>query len=151
MFVIEKLEHIDQAPMDLLLLADPSKDRVLAYLKNGECFVYNENGEILGCFVLREIDKVKTELVNISVSGSKQGLGIGKKLLANAFEYARKQNYKEIEVGTGNSSIDQIAFYQKMGFRMYSIDIGFFDRNYNEEIYENGILCRDMIRFIKVL
>lgn len=82
---------------------------------------------------------------------SKHGKGIGKKLLANAFKYAKDEGYKEIEVGTGNSSIGQIALYQKMGFRMYEIDIGFFDRNYNEKISENGILCRDMIRFTKVL
>ncbi|MEX6343726.1 GNAT family N-acetyltransferase [Staphylococcus ureilyticus] len=65
--------------------------------------------------------------------------------------YAKKNGYKNIEVGTGNSSIGQIIFYQKMGFRMRNIDVGFYDRNYNEKIYENGILCRDMIRFIKEL
>ena len=51
-------------------------------------------------------------------------------------------------MGTGNSSIDQIAFYQK-GFRMIGVEIGFFERNYNDKIYENGILCRDKIWFLK--
>ena len=104
---------------------------------------------IINC--IQKINKDKIELVNIAVLESKQKMGIGKKLLANAFEYAKKNGYKNIEVGTGNSSIGQIIFYQKMGFRMRNIDVGFYDRNYNEKIYENGILCRDMIRFIKEL
>ncbi|MGD6886784.1 GNAT family N-acetyltransferase [Staphylococcus shinii] len=149
--MIERLKSIDDTPTDLLLLADPSKNLILEYLKNGECFIYKENDETLGCYVLQEINKNKIELVNIAVLESKQGLGIGKKLLANAFDYAKDKGYKEIEVGTGNSSIGQIAFYQKMGFRMCEIDIGFYDRNYTEKIYENGIPCKDMIRFTKIL
>ena len=149
--MIEKLKSVGEAPIELLLLADPSKNLILNYLKKGECFVYKENNEVLGCYVLQKINKDKIELVNIAVLESKQKMGIGKKLLANAFEYAKKNGYKNIEVGTGNSSIGQIIFYQKMGFRMRNIDVGFYDSNYNEKIYENGILCRDMIRFIKEL
>src|SRR5699024_12879831 len=113
--MIEKLKSVDEAPIELLLLADPSKNLILNYLKNGECFVYKENNEALGCFVLQKINQDKIELVNIAVLESKQKVGIGKKLLANAFEYAKKNGYKNIEVGTGNSSIGQIAFYQKIG------------------------------------
>ncbi|SUM67851.1 Uncharacterized N-acetyltransferase YvbK [Staphylococcus hominis] len=32
---------------------------------------------------------------------------------------------------------------------MFEIDFNFFERNYSKNIYENGILCRDMIRFLK--
>ena len=45
-------------------------------------------------------------------------------------------------------SIDQIAFYQKAGFRMIGVEI-VFERNYNDKIYENGILCRDKIWFLE--
>ena len=37
----------------------------------------------------------------------------------------------------------------KAGFRMIGVEIGFFERNYNDKIYENGILCRDKIWFLK--
>ena len=30
---------------------------------------------------------------------------------------------------------------------MIGVEIGFFERNYNDKIYENGILCRDKIWF----
>lgn len=147
--MFEKLNSIDDAPFNLLLMADPSMDLVVEYLNNGECFIYKEDSEILGCYVLKEVNINRVELVNIAVSEDKQGLGIGKKLLLHVFDYAKRSGYKEIIVGTGNSSIDQIAFYQKAGFRMFEIDSGFFERNYSEKIYENGILCIDMVRFLK--
>ncbi|MRF37111.1 GNAT family N-acetyltransferase [Staphylococcus sp. KY49P] len=149
--MFEKLNSIDDAPFNLLLLADPSMDLVLEYLGNGECFIYKEDSEILGCYVLKEININRVELVNIAVSEDKQGFGIGKILLLHAFDYAKRNGYKEVIVGTGNSSIRQIAFYQKAGFRMFEIDRGFFEKNYSEEIYENGILCRDMLRLLKTL
>src|SRR5699024_6932659 len=95
--MIEKLKSVGEAPIELLLLADPSKNLILNYLKKGECFVYKENNEVLGCYVLQKINKDKIELVNIAVLESKQKMGIGKKLLANAFEYAKKNGYKNIE------------------------------------------------------
>jgi ribosomal protein S18 acetylase RimI-like enzyme len=51
-----------------------------------------------------------------------------------------------LEVGTGNSSIGQLALYQKCGFRITGIDYNYFIRHYDEPIFENGIPCRDMIR-----
>lgn len=64
----------------------------------------------------------------------------------DAIEQAKREGYQKIEIGTGNSSIHQLALYQKCGFRITGIDQDFFIRNYEEEIYENGIQCRDMIR-----
>ena len=149
--MFERLKSIEDAPIDLLLLADPSKDMVLEKLNKGVCFVYKVESEVIGCYVLNELTRDSVELVNIAVSEKNQGCGIGKKLLLHVFNYAKASGYSEIVVGTGNTSIGQIAFYQKAGFRMIEIDRGFFERNYSEKIYENGILCRDMIIFSKQL
>ncbi|HEY8415097.1 MAG TPA: hypothetical protein VIK99_04920 [Thermaerobacter sp.] len=67
-------------------------------------------------------------------------------LIGHAIETARQQGYKTIEIGTGNSSIGQLALYQKFGFRITGIDRDFFVRRYRKPIWENGIQCRDMIR-----
>ncbi|MCD8839313.1 GNAT family N-acetyltransferase [Staphylococcus arlettae] len=149
--MFEKLKSIDDAPFNLLLLADPSMDMVLEKLNKGECFLYKVGSEVLGCYVLNELTRDRVELANIAVSEKNQGCGIGKKLLLHVFNYAKASGYSEIVVGTGNSSIGQIAFYQKAGFRMVEINRGFFERHYSEKIYENGILCRDMIMFSKPL
>lgn len=59
--------------------------------------------------------------------------------------------FHTIEIGTGNSSIQRLALYQKCGFRMASIDHDFFLKHYDEPIYENGIQCMDMVRLSLVL
>ena len=51
---------------------------ILEYLQSGESFIYKDGSVILGCYVLKEINIDKVELVNIAVSENKQSHGIGK-------------------------------------------------------------------------
>ncbi|WP_045521392.1 GNAT family N-acetyltransferase [Neobacillus niacini] len=143
---IRKLNMDEEPPMDLLLLADPSRILVEEYLQRGECFVAERDGQIIGVYVLLPTRPEMVELVNIAVIGTQHGRGIGKQLIINAIQTAKSSGYRTIEVGTGNSSIGQLAFYQKCGFRIIGIDIDFFIRHYSEEIFENGIQCKDMVR-----
>ncbi len=85
-------------------------------------------------------------MVNVAVAEEFHGQGIGKKLVKHAIQTAKDKGYQTIEVGTGNSSIGQLALYQKCGFRISGVDRDFFIRHYEEEIFENGIQCVDMIR-----
>ncbi|MBO2533873.1 MAG: GNAT family N-acetyltransferase [Planifilum fulgidum] len=144
-------EMNEKPPMELLLLADPSRELVQEYIRRGTCFVAERNGQIIGVYVLLPTRPQTVELVNIAVMPSHQGKGIGKKLLKHAIQTAKSMGYKTMEVGTGNSSIGQLAFYQKCGFRMIGIDFDFFTRHYSEAIFENGIQCRDMIRLSRDL
>ena len=101
--------------------------------------------------MLLETSDDTIELINIAVDEQYQGSGIGKALVKDAIQKAADMGYKKIEVGTGNSSIGQLALYQKCGFRISDIDKDFFVRNYDEDIFENGIHCRDMIRLSQML
>lgn len=129
-----------------MLLADPSRKLVEDYIKRGECFVSEIEKQIVGVYVLLPTRPETVELVNIAVIEDMHGKGIGKQLVSHAIETARSRSYKTIEIGTGNSGIGQLSLYQKCGFRVVGVDIDFFIRHYSEEIYENGIQCRDMIR-----
>ncbi|WP_391118082.1 GNAT family N-acetyltransferase [Psychrobacillus sp. L3] len=133
-------------PLDLLLLADPSETLVKKYVERGECYIAEQNGEIIGVYVLLSTSPETVELVNLAVAEQHQAKGIGKALVLNAIEKAKHHGYKMIEVGTGNSSIGQLALYQKCGFRITGVDRDFFTIHYEEEIVENGIVCVDMIR-----
>lgn len=133
-------------PMELLLLADPSQPMVEAYIDRGECFVAEEGKQVIGVYVLISSSPETVEIINLAVAEEHQGKGIGRALLMDAIQTAKKQGYKTIEIGTGNSSIGQLALYQKCGFRLTSIDRDFFNRHYEEKIYENGIQCIDMVR-----
>ena len=143
---ITKLEDNKNAPYDLLNLADPSIDKINEYLYNGDCYVAYINNEIVGAYILISIKQNTNEIVNISVKESFQNMGIGKKLIKSAIKISKESGAKILEVGTGNSSISQLAFYQKCGFRIVDIYKDFFRINYSEKIIENGIECMDMIR-----
>ncbi|WP_124728644.1 GNAT family N-acetyltransferase [Staphylospora marina] len=149
--IIRPLHNDEKPPFDLLLLADPSLEVVNSYIGRGHCFVAVRNGHIIGVYVLIDTRPQTVELVNIAVSPQEQGKGIGKKLVFHAIETAQSMGYKTIEVGTGNSSISQLALYQKCGFRIVGIDKDYFINHYQDAIYENGIQCRDMIRLSKHL
>ncbi|MEK4760378.1 GNAT family N-acetyltransferase [Viridibacillus sp. FSL E2-0187] len=143
---IRRLVATDNIPMDLLLQADPSEEIVLEYLQRGECFVLEDEDSIIGVYVLIPTRPETAELVNVSIQEEQQGKGLGKMLIQHSIATAKSKKYKTIEVGTGNSSISQIALYQKCGFRITHIDRDFFIRHYAEPIFENGIQCIDMVR-----
>lgn len=143
---IRKLQRKDIIPFEILLLADPSRELVQTYLTEGECYVAEDTDDIFGVFVIVPLTKDIVEIKNIAVREDRQGRGIGKRLLQEAIGVAKSNGYKRIEIGTGNSSIGQLALYQKCGFRISGVIKDFFIQHYNEVIMENGIQCTDMIR-----
>lgn len=143
---ISKLSVNDKIPYDLLYLADPSIDTINEYIDRGDCYVAYKDNILVGTYILIKTRPSTLELINIAVDEEYQGCGIGKKLLYSSIDRAKKSNAKILEVGTGNSSISQIAFYQKCGFRIVGIDKDFFLKHYEQKIVENGIECIDMIR-----
>ncbi|MBD8032975.1 MULTISPECIES: GNAT family N-acetyltransferase [Solibacillus] len=144
--IIRKLEKQDIIPMELLLLADPSESIVKEYVTRGECYIAEIEKQVVGVYVLLPTRPKTVELVNVAVAEEHQGKGMGKLLVTDAIRVAKSKGYKTIEIGTGNSSLSQLALYQKCGFRIIAIDFDFFIKHYEEEIFENGIQCRDMIR-----
>ncbi|MNK45615.1 putative N-acetyltransferase YvbK [compost metagenome] len=137
--------------MPLLLEADPSEDRIASYLGRSASYVAESEGEVIGVVVLLPTRPETVELVNVAVAPAWRGRGIGKQLVMEAIRIATREGYREIEVGTGNSSLDQLALYQKCGFRINGIEIDHFVRHYSEPIVENGIPCRDMVRLARTL
>jgi len=143
---IRLLDGNDDIPYDLLLLADPSKKLVDEYLQRGFCYVAYRLDELVGEFVLIRTDPRTVEIVNIAVDERYQGIGIGRALVLRAIDEAKAIGAKTIEIGTANSSFKQLKLYQSCGFRMVGVDIGFFERNYEEELYEDGLRVTDMVR-----
>lgn len=143
----------EKAPMALLLEADPSKVNIAKYLINSLCYVAKINDEIVGICVLNSLgDREDSciELFNIAVSPEAQGQGVGKALLQFVIELAQKRGISSIELGTGTFGY-QLAFYQRVGFRVDSIIKNFFIDNYAEPIFESGIQHKDMLRLVLTL
>ncbi|KGA97876.1 N-acetyltransferase [Alkalihalobacillus alcalophilus ATCC 27647 = CGMCC 1.3604] len=142
-----RLIHMEEEPpYDLLLLADPSLKLVQNYLDRGFCYLAFLENKLIGTYVLLPTRPETIELVNIAIKEEEQGKGFGKQLIKHSLEVARALSFKTVEIGTANSSVSQLALYQKCGFRLTGIDKDFFIRHYEEEIFENGIQAVDMIR-----
>ena len=67
-----------------------------------------------------------SEIMELAIAPERQGQGLGKQLVAWLVAEARRRGKRQMLVGTANSSIDNIAFYQKCGFRMDQIRKDYF-------------------------
>ncbi len=136
------------AYLPLLYLADDSVAAVSGYYQSGDLYVLdsNEGRPLAVVLAIPELDG-SVELRAVAVDASLQGQGIGKRMLSLVLESLRAKQIRHVIVGTGNSGIGQLAFYQKAGFRLWKIERDFFgpERGNPEGIEENGIPLRDMV------
>lgn len=133
--------------LGLLMLADDSEAQVRGYYQTGVLYaLVDESGATLG-ITLAIPNGDAVELKAVAVQPDRQGRGIGQCMLAAVIDALRTGGTRRVVLGTGNSSIGQIAFYQKVGFRLWKIERDFFspERGYPADIRENGILLRDMV------
>lgn len=133
--------------LPLLLLAEPSERALRWGLQHLSDAVYrmDVDGELVGAASVRWRDE-PCEIEEIGITPERQGQGLGRQLIAWLVEEARRRGKREMIVGTPNASIGNIAFYQRVGFRMDHIRHDYF-RYYPEPRFENGIEVRDMIVF----
>lgn len=136
------------AYLNLLLLADESEEIINEYIHEGEMFAIEYENKIVGVALFTFPIELVVELKNIAIDPNYRGKGIGKLVLNDACTIYQNRGYSKMIVGTANSSIENIAFYQKAGFRMSEIKKDFF-KKYPKPIYENGIQALDMIMFEK--
>lgn len=133
-------------PYELLLEADPDREKIDGYLKDSDCMIATLRGSTAGVIVVRKEDDGLAEIMNLSVGEIYKRRGIGRALIRYVIErWAVANMVKRIRVCTGSSSIAPLALYQNEGFRIVDIDYAYFIREYSEPIWENGIQCRDRV------
>lgn len=135
--------------LDLLVLADEDINVVKEYINEGKMFEINIMNKRAGVIQIIERDGY-SEVKNIAITPDLQGQGIGKKALRFVEQISYDDGAQLMKVGTANSSIKNIVFYQKAGYRLDSITHDYFT-NYKEPIFENGIQAIDMLYFSKEL
>lgn len=127
--------------------AEEDDDRIRAALRHPACQAYAAllGDEPVGAAVVRWDDREPSEILYIAVSAGCRGTGVGRRIIA-AVLAELPDHGPRLLVGTANSALDNIAFYQKCGFRMHAVKRDYFDY-IQPPLRENGIVMRDMIVF----
>lgn len=150
--MLEIKEHSDRNEMIieeiLYILEDADEDltkikNTLLNINNTIYIIYLNKTYKIGSVV---VNWNASEILYISIVKNFRTKGYGKKVITLIIEKAKKMDKNYILVGTGNSSLNNIIFYQKCGFRFYSIIKDHF--SYIEPpIKEFNIELKDMIMF----
>ena len=132
----------------LLLLADEQESMIDRYLERGDLFVWFETPERPAAVaVMTAMDRPGVyELKNLAVRPDLQGKGYGKAFID--FLWSHYADAKEFWVGTGDSPSTR-PFYERCGFRYSHRIAGFFTKNYDHPIVEDGVLLEDMIYLVR--
>ncbi|WP_138417113.1 GNAT family N-acetyltransferase [Aquibacillus sediminis] len=149
-----KIEEVKQSErhqyINFLLLADESEAVVQKYIHDGDMFSIHYENKVAGVMIFTFHSDQVVELKNIALDSRYRGNGLGTFVVTEAFKIYKRRGKRKMVVGTANSSIGNLIFYQKLGFRMVEIKRDFF-KAYPEPIIESGIRALDMVMFEKTL
>ena len=134
-----------EIPLELLLQADPSEQKIRSYIGSSLIFAAMESNAVIGVCVVGYLSEEKAELFNVSVSKEFQKKGVGTKLLEHVLETLKLKGVSRVELGTGTFGY-QLTYYQRLGFRVSSVVKDHFIKNYSDPIYEQDIRLKDMLR-----
>ncbi len=110
-------------------------------------FIERRDGKIVGLLTLRcEGDEMELLTLNSDLEGQ----GIGSALMLMAIEKAREMTISKLWLTTTNDKLRAIGFYQRLGFRIASVNVGVVDEARKikpqiPEVGEGGIPIHDEI------
>jgi predicted N-acetyltransferase YhbS len=126
----------------LFALADDSPAQLDAYIDKGRVLVAVDDGEIVGHAQL-----IGDELKSLAVAQDRQGEGIGSALVARAIDECRAAGARTLMVATAAADIGNLRFYQRLGFRIRSVERDAFTpaTGYDPGLLIGGIELRDRV------
>jgi len=144
---LHALQPGEAIPFRLLLLADEEEDAIRKYIYNSSVYTlyYKPQKDPIAVIAISRANESEIEIKNIGVLESFRNNGIGSLLINYVKEIAYKENYTEIIVGTADSGINQIRFYERNGFVKYAVKKNYFIDNYSRPIVDDGVLLKDMV------
>jgi predicted N-acetyltransferase YhbS len=133
---------------ELFALAEDSERELASYIDAGVVLVARSGTEVIGHLQLvpGELEDV-VEIKNMAVAEAHQGRGIGRRLVAAAIDRARAEGETTMLVATAAADIGNLRFYQRLGFRMVSIERDAFTpaTGYPAGLLIDGIELRDRV------
>jgi GNAT superfamily N-acetyltransferase len=132
----------------LFELAEDSAAELDSYIDAGRVLVAVSDGEIIGHLQLTGTgDPRQAEIKNMAVRETRQGQGIGRRLIQAAINLAAAEAVTTILVATAAADIGNLRFYQRQGFRVRSVERDAFTpaSGYPPGLRIDGIELRDRV------
>ncbi|KZN35736.1 hypothetical protein N474_18295 [Pseudoalteromonas luteoviolacea CPMOR-2] len=135
----------EELPLSLLLEADPSEAAIASYMASAQRFVAKRGDSIVAVCIVKPLSNQICEICNIAVIAELQKKGLGTRLLTFVLAQLKAQQYLRVELGTGTFGY-QLTYYQRMGFRVESVEKDYFLKHYNQPLFEHGIQHKDRLK-----
>ncbi len=132
----------------LFELAEDSPSQLDSYLDLGRVLVAVCGEQLVGHLQITDPHGPDgAEIKSMAVQQSHRRRGIGRALVAAAIELARSESRCTLLVSTAAADVDNLRFYQRIGFRMRSIERDAFTAatGYDPQPGVDGIALRDRV------
>jgi predicted N-acetyltransferase YhbS len=132
----------------LFELAEDSSRELDAYIDAGRVLVARDGDTIVGHIQITDTRRpADAELKNMAVHPSHQRRGVGRALVVAAIDLLRDERRSTLVVATAAADIGNLRFYQRLGFRMRSIERDAFTpaTGYPPGLEIDGIELRDRV------
>ena len=132
----------------LFELAEDSGSQLDGYLELGRVLVAYEESEVIGHLQLVPTRRAgEIELKNMAVLPAQQGRGVGRVLVSEAVSRCAADGWSRLIVATAAADVGNLRFYQRVGFRLDSIERDAFTpaTGYPDAITIDGIPLLDRV------
>ena len=133
---------------ELFELAEDSSTQLDSYMDRGRVLVAVDGHKVVGHLqVVAGPGPSESEIKNMAVRTSHQGRGIGRTLVTAVVDLLSAESCTTLLVATAAAAIDNLRFYQRLGFRMAWIEHNAFTEStgYLTRIDIDGIELRDRV------
>ena len=138
----------------LFELAEDSAQELDTYIDDGRVLIAVVNEQTIGHLQISETDDpFEAEIKNMAVDEAHQGAGVGRALVVAAVELARAEGRSTLSVATAAADVGSLRFYQRLGFRMRSVERDAFTpaTGYDEGLQVDGVELRDRVRLDRAI
>jgi ribosomal protein S18 acetylase RimI-like enzyme len=132
----------------LFELAEDSAAELDAYIGAGRVLVALDGDRVVGHLQLTATGRpAEAEVKNMAVDPAHQGQGIGRALMSAGMADARREGCATLVVATAAADTGNLRFYQRLGFRMRSVERDAFTAatGYAPGLEIDGIALRDRV------
>ncbi|MEU7631138.1 GNAT family N-acetyltransferase [Nocardia sp. NPDC049220] len=107
------VELFSLEPADSVKLNNPEREIIA---KGGQVLLARDGDDIVGCVALVSEGNGVFELSKMAVTRARRGRGVGRTILQEAIDYARREGAVALFLGSSTKLADAVHLYESIGF-----------------------------------